>query len=191
MRPKEILRAHILQKLGQCPPNLELVLDQFEEGSYKRGTVLLQQGQVCKHVYFITKGCFQVYTTDAEGLETTRDIVLEDNWVSELISFGSGQPATESIRAVENTEACTIGPERFQQMLKQVPQFESFYRQILEASYFNSVYRINSFVALNALQRVQWLLAYRPGLLSRLPSKLMASYLGISQETFSRLRSKL
>ncbi|MCO5948008.1 hypothetical protein [Mucilaginibacter flavidus] len=72
-----------------------------------------------------------------------------------------------------------------------IPQFNKVYKQILEASCANSVYRINTFVSLTALERIKWLMDYRPGLMSRLSSKLIASYLGISQETFSRLRSRI
>ncbi|WP_229216687.1 hypothetical protein [Dyadobacter sp. 3J3] len=75
--------------------------------------------------------------------------------------------------------------------METVPQFDKVYKQILEASYANSVYRINTFVSLTALERIKWLMEYRPKLMSRLSSKLIASYLGISQETFSRLKGKL
>jgi CRP-like cAMP-binding protein len=71
-----------------------------------------------------------------------------------------------------------------------VPQFDKVYKQILEASYANSVYRLNSFVSLSALDRIKWMMQYRPELMVRLSSKLIASYLGISGETFSRLKAK-
>jgi CRP-like cAMP-binding protein len=75
--------------------------------------------------------------------------------------------------------------------METVPQFDKVYKQILEASYANSVYRINTFVSLTALERIKWLMDYRPMLMARLSSKLIASYLGISQETFSRLKARI
>jgi hypothetical protein len=75
--------------------------------------------------------------------------------------------------------------------MSSVPQFDKVYKQILEASYANSVYRLNSFVALSALDRIKWLMQHRPELMTRLSSKLIASYLGISGETYSRLKAKL
>jgi len=187
----EVLRNHILSRTGGQAEQLDIVLKHFTPMRLNRGDVLLRQGEVCTEVYFVAKGCLQVYATDAEGNETTRDIGLEEAWVSELISFGSGQPANEGIRAVEPGEVCAISKEGFGQMMAQVPPFERIYRQILEASYANSVYRINTFMAMTALERIQWLMQNRPTLMSRLPGRLVASYLGIAPEVLSRLRAKL
>jgi CRP-like cAMP-binding protein len=185
------LQAHIESRLGSNTDQLDTVLEQFRHISVKRNTILLREGEVCKNVYFVAKGCLQVYVYDSEMNETTRDIILENNWCSELMSFGSGMPATENIRAVEPSELLAIDRKGFDLMVSTVPQFDKIYKQILEASYANSVYRLNSFVSLTALERIKWLMEYRPTLMTRLPSKLIASYLGISQETFSRLKTKL
>ena len=67
-------------------------------------------------------------------------------------------------------------------MMETVPQFDKVYKEILEASYANSVYRINTFVSLSALERIKWLMQNRPTLMTRLPSKLIASYLGINKD---------
>jgi CRP-like cAMP-binding protein len=123
--------------------------------------------------------------------ETTRDIVTEDAWCSELISFGTGKPATENIRTVEPCELLAIDKQGFQKMMETVPQFDKVYRQILETSYANAVYRINTFVALSALDRIKWLMEFRPKLMTRVSGKLIASYLGIHKDVFSRLRARL
>ena len=96
----EILRQHIVSRLGTNISNIDLVLSKFKPIETKRNEQLLAQGGVCKYVYFIAKGCLQVYVYDNDMNETTRDIIIEDNWCSELMSFGSGQPASENIRAV-------------------------------------------------------------------------------------------
>lgn len=187
----EILRNHIIKRLGNDLENLDKVLATFKHIKIRRNEQLVQQGTVCKYVYFIAKGCLQVYVYDKDFNETTRDIVIEDNWCSELLSFGSGHPATENIRAVESCELFAIDRQSFQTMMETVPQFDKVYKQILEASYANSVYRINTFVSLTALERIQWLMEYRPLLMTRLSSKLIASYLGINKDVFSRLKAKL
>lgn len=187
----EVLKSHIINRLGKDIENLDLVLSQFKLIQARRNEQLLQQGEVCKYVYFVAKGCLQVYVYDSDYNETTRDIVLEDHWCSELQSFGSGNPAAENIRAVEPSELYAINRQAFQTMMETIPQFDKVYRQILEASYANSVYRINTFVALTALDRIKWLKQYRPNLMSRLSSKLIASYLGINKDVYSRLKSKL
>lgn len=186
-----VLRDHITKRLGHEPKKLDQVLAAFKHIRAGRNEQLLQQGEICNYVYFIAKGCLQVYVYDNDFNETTRDIVIEDNWCSELLSFGSGKPAAENIRAVEPSELFAIDRPSFQMMTETVPQFDKVYKQILEASYANSVYRINTFVSLNALERIKWLMEYRPMLMTRISSKLIASYLGINKDVFSRLKAKL
>ncbi|MEA5258645.1 cyclic nucleotide-binding domain-containing protein [Arcicella aquatica] len=186
-----ILREHIIERLGNNVPRLDEVLQCFKPLKIKRNEQILSQGEICKYVYFVAEGCLQVYVYDRESNENTRDIITENNWCSELMSFGSQSPATENIRAVEPCSLLAIDRQSFQLLVETVPQFDKVYKQILEASYANSVYRINTFVSLTALERIKWLMEYRPKLMTRLSSKLIASYLGISQETFSRLKAKL
>jgi CRP-like cAMP-binding protein len=187
----DVLREHIARRLGNDIDQLDLVLSKFQILQTKRNEQILTQGKVCNYVYFIAKGCLQVYVYDSDMNETTRDIVIEDNWCSELISFGSGSPASENIRAVEPSQLLAIDRAGFKEMMDTVPQFDKVYKQILEASYANSVYRINTFVSLSALDRIRWLMQNRPALMTRLSSKLIASYLGINKDVFSRLKAKL
>ena len=186
-----ILQQHLIKRLGGNIENLDLVLSKFTHIEVKRNELLLSQGEICRNVYFVAQGCLQVFLYDAEMNETTRDIVIEDNWCSELISFGSGEASSENIRAVERSQLLAIDRKGFQEMMQTVHQFDKVYRQILEASYANSVYRINTFVALSALERIKWLMHHRPTLMARLSSKLIASYLGINKDVFSRLKAKL
>ncbi|MES2616704.1 MAG: cyclic nucleotide-binding domain-containing protein [Bacteroidota bacterium] len=187
----DILKNHIINRLGNDIDNLDTVLSKFKHITTKRNEQLLQQGDACRYVYFIAKGCLQVYSYDSDLNETTRDIVTEDNWCSELLSFGNGTPATENIRTVEPCELFAIDRNSFQSLMQSVPQFDKVYKQILEASYANSVYRINTFVSLSALERIKWLMNYRPMLMTRLSSKLIASYLGINKDVYSRLKAQL
>lgn len=186
-----ILREHITDRLGSDIADLELVLSRFRQIEVKRNELLLKQGEQCRYVYFVATGCLQVFVYDEDMNENTRDIVIENNWCSELISFGSGNPSSENIRAVEHSRLCAIDRTGFQEMMHQVPQFDKVYKQILEASYANSVYRINTFVSLSAADRMKWLMQYRPALMTRLSSKLIASYLGINKDVFSRLKSRI
>jgi CRP-like cAMP-binding protein len=186
-----VLEQHITSRLGKDIDNLDIVLKKFKPVETTRNQQLLTEGEICKYVYFIAKGALQVYSHDSEWRESTRDIVIEDHWCSELISFGNGQPSSENIRTIEPTELLAIDRKGFQEMMETVPQFDKVYRQILEASYANSVYRLNTFVSLSALDRIKWLMQHRPGMMTRFSSRLIASYLGINKDVFSRLKAKL
>ncbi|CAN5587691.1 Crp/Fnr family transcriptional regulator [soil metagenome] len=186
----DVLKNHLLKRIGNDIQNLDIVLDHFDTIEVRRNEELLRQGDICRYVYFVAKGSLQVYVNE-NGNESTRDIIIEDNWCSELISFGRQQPASENIRAIEPSTLLMIDYPGFNKLMETVPQFDKVYKQILELSYANSVYRINTFVSLSALDRIKWLMQYRPGLMTRLSSKLIASYLGINKDVFSRLKSQL
>ena len=187
----QLLKQDISNRLGSDLDNLELVLSQFKPVQVARNEFLVKQGEVCKQVYFIAKGCLQVFVYDQDMNETTRDIAIEGTWCSELLSFGSGKPANENIKAIEPTDLLAIDKAGFQNMMETVPQFDKVYKQILEISYTNSVNRLNSFVALSALDRIKWLIEFRPTLMTRVSSRLIASYLGINKDVYSRLKAKL
>lgn len=186
----EILRNHILAKIGDNSAQLEEVLSQFQHIAVKRDTQLLRQGDVCKHVYFVATGCLQVSSLDQNHKETTRDIVIENYWCSELASFSGQIPAVENITAIEDSNLLAINRSNFHKLMSSVPQFEKFYTQLLEASYAHSVHRINAIMALSAAEKIEWLAKNQPHLIERVSSKMIASYLGITQETYSRLKRK-
>lgn len=187
----EILEKYITERIGRRPENLDQVLTHFEPLKVKRGTHLLRQDEICKYVYFIVKGCLQVYVLDKSGNESTRSFYFENGWVTDIFGFKNQSPSSEFIKCVEHCQLLRIHHEPFQLLCREIPQFDALYKEILEASYNNTVYRVNTLTSLNALERVQWLMETKPLIMSRLSSKLIASYLGISPETLTRLKSKL
>lgn len=189
--PFEHLRRHIQQRLGREPDNLQEVLQHFEPLAVKRGAHLLTSGEVCRFVWFIVHGCVQVYVADKQGNESTREFYIEDQWVTDIFGFQNQSASTESIRCVEPCSLLRVSFDSFQRLLVSVPQFAAIYRQILEVSYNNTVYRVNTLTSLDALERVRWLMENKPKIMARLSSKLIASYLGISPETMTRLKAKL
>lgn len=187
----EILEQHIRSKLGNDTAGLGEVISYFKPMVLKRNDYLLREGALCRHCYFIVEGAIQVFTVDATGNETTRDFILEEQWLMEINSFLQQVPSREFFRAIEATKVLAVSREHFMELSSRFPQFEKMYRQILELSYSHSVYRINTFVGMDALDRLRWMMDNQPKLFTRLSSKLIASYLGISPETYTRLKGKL
>jgi CRP-like cAMP-binding protein len=187
---KSLLRQHIIQRLGQVPANLDTVLESFVERKTKRNELLLEAGKTCRHVYFIAKGCLQVFVIAENGNESTREFYFEEQWTTDIFGFQNQLPSKEYIRCVEPCELLAISYDQFQALATAFPAFLQVYQQILEVSYNNTVYRVNTFTSMNALERISWLYENKPKILTRLSSKLVASYLGISPETFTRLKGK-
>jgi len=187
----DVLKQHITNRLGKLPDNVDLVLPHFEEMTTKRGDFLLQLGEVCKHVYFIVEGCLQVFVTDKNGHESTREFYIEEQWATDIFGFQNQVPSTEYIRCAEPCKLLRIHYDSFQKLATVVPQFAAIYKQILEVSYNNTVYRVNTLTSMDALDRIKWMMENKPKIMARLSSKLIASYLGISAETLTRLKSKI
>ena len=187
----EALRQHLTARLGPEVPQLDQVLSHARPLQTVRNGTLLAQGDVCPAVYFVVQGYVQVLSTAPSGYETTRDFYFENNWVSQLQSFGTQTPSPETLRTPEPSQLLAFSYASFGELLQTVPAFGLVYRQILELSFNNSVYRLNTFVAMDALERLKWLLQHQPRILTRVPGRLVASYLGISPETFTRLKAKL
>lgn len=186
-----VLGDHIIARFGREPENLSYVLERFEVIEVKRGETLLAPGEVSRFVYFVAKGCVQVYVVDKGGVETTREFYVEEQWVTDIFGFQNQVPSSEFIRCAEHSTLIRIQYEQFQHLSERVPLFSSVYKQILEVSYNNTVYRLNTLMSMDALDRIKWLMENKPKIMSRLSSKLIASYLGISPETMTRLKSKL
>lgn len=187
----DALRSDITRRLGKAPSDLEAVLPYFQEVKTKRSEHLLREGQTCHYVYFIVKGCLQVYVIDPNGNESTREFYFENQWTTDIFGFQNQLPSKENIKCVEPCRLLRIHYDGFQQLAASIPQFLQVYRQILEVSYNNTVYRVNTLTSLNALDRIKWLMEHQPRILTRLSSKLVASYLGITPETMTRLKAKL
>jgi CRP-like cAMP-binding protein len=185
------LHALISRKLLDDIGHVELVMSKFQRIDLKRNEQLLNEGDVCKHVYFITQGCLQAYVYGTKMLESTKEIVTEGNWYCDLRSFKDELPATENIRAVEASQVQCINRRDFIYLVQTIPRFGAAYQFMLEAYYAHIANRVEAFVALSASDRIRWLMDNRPELMTRLPSKLIASYLAINKDVFSRLRAKL
>lgn len=153
--------------------------------------MLLQADQLAEHMYFVGQGCLRIFFIQDNGQEATRLLSFENQFATALVSFITHTASFEYVQALEDTQLLAIGRADFYQLLDAVPAWERFYRRYLEHAYVGNTTRLHSFLTLDARTRYQQLLAQSPAVVQRLPNKLVASYLHLSQETLSRLKSKI
>jgi CRP-like cAMP-binding protein len=187
----EKLETYIIERFGQRPEGLEQVLNCFKQVKVKRNQVLVDFEQTCKFCFFIVEGSLQIVTYDRNGEECTQDFAVENQWLTAIRSFINRQPSNEILCAIEPTTVLAISRDDFQNMVDNVPPFEYIYRTLLEQSYSNSIQRVTTLLAMDALERLNWLLQREPMIFTRFSNRLIASYLGLSPETLSRLKAKL
>ena len=184
----QLLTKYLHERITLSEEQFELIFSLFKLRKVQRNEILFNKGQICKHFYFVNKGCIRMFYVHPNGTEITRYFAFEKNFGTAFASFITQKPSLEYIQAVEKSELLSIFRNDFYQILETIPLFEKIYRHILEASHENNSQRIESLLGKNAKERYVSLMKQNPGMTERISNKLVASYLGISPETLSRIK---
>lgn len=173
----------------------EADLEQIEKLMVKRFVKkrrsLLNEGDISRYIYFVEKGALRSFTIDKEGVEHVVQLALEDHWVADLSSFVTQKPGNISIEAIEDTEVLLLPHHGLEVLYNQVPAMERYFRQLFQRAYVNAQHRFNSTVSQNAEERYRQLLSDLPAVAARVPLTYIASYLGITPESLSRVRKQI
>lgn len=184
------LASYIKHEIPVSAEELDLILSYFVKASLDKNEVLLAEGEVNSKIIFVCKGCLRIYFNQEDGQEATRYLAFENQFATALVSFISRQPSLEYIQALEPSEVLYITYENFSHLLQIIPMWERFYRQYLEKAYVTNTNRLMSFTTMDASTRYKELLQQNARVVERLPNRLVASYLNMSQETLSRIKAK-
>ncbi|MDP2235261.1 MAG: Crp/Fnr family transcriptional regulator [Bacteroidales bacterium] len=169
---------------------LEKICSCFKFKSIKKNTVLLSEGEVCTEFYYIQKGCLRTYFLTRLGNEKTRFVTFDCSIGTALTSFISQKPSFEFIDVLEDTDLFAINYTDFYNLNKELIHWKDFYQRILEMAYSFQNRSFENLVTLTAKQRFEQVMNTNPILIQRLSNKVLASYLDITQETLSRIKSK-
>lgn len=167
-----------------------LILSAFEPVAIKKKKDLLVAGQPCPYLYFITRGCLRSFYIDSKGVEHIYQIRMDNNWISDLESFFSQNPSKYNIEALEDTSLLRISQERMEQLLIEIPRLERYFRILFQKAYINALNRLNATMWETAMDRYHHMLKEHPEVFQRVPLIYIASYLGITPESLSRIRKQ-
>lgn len=182
------LIAHFTEKIRLSPAEQEQLSDCFKLRHVKKKTSIVQEGEVCRILIFVNKGGFRSYTIDEKGAEHVLQLVLENHWVSDLYSFITQKPGQVHIEALEDSEALVLSYNDLQALYVKLPVIESYFRQLYERAYVALQQRLNDTLSIPAEERYRELVANQPGIAQRVALIHIASYLGITPESLSRIR---
>ena len=158
--------------------------------TFKKGTLLLEEGKQSIDTYFILEGCIREYVMN-DGEEQTTNFFTEEQWVISLNNFTPENKTVHNLVCVEDT-IVVIGNEKMgQEMFKKFPRFETISRAIVEADFAMQKKALTSFLTDSSEQRYQKLLESRPDLFQRIPQYQIASYIGVKPESLSRIRKRV
>ncbi len=176
--------------INLTPEEEEIVLSEFETLFVKKKKDLLEAGEVCKYIYFITQGCMRSYFVDAKGNEHIYQIRMDNNWISDLQSFFSQRPSLYYLEALEDTHLLRISLDKLEELYEKVPKLERYFRILFQKAYINALERLNATMWDTAVDRYNEMLKEHPDMFQRVPLVYIASYLGITPESLSRIRKK-
>lgn len=185
------LEHYIKSRVEVEPDELEQIVSHFKPVTTSRKEILCDFGQVCKHFYFIKSGCLRLYEIDDKGNEITGYFALEDSLISANTSFILQKPSRDCLVALEPSELLVINRNDFYKLTNDYVSFAHIYHQFVEFAFIHSQMRIYSFLGMEGIDKLKWVMEHEPKLLSRISSKAVASYLGMTNSTLSKLRAKL
>ena len=172
------------------PPEARKAMeDAFVQKHLLKNDMLIEEGQICRHLYFLEKGCIRGFY-NIDGKDVSQWFGFENDFVTSFSSFITRKPAREFIQLVEDASLWCISREQLDELLLQYPALERSVRQVYEQYYIRLEERYSNAHFKTATERYNDLLLFSPHILTRMPLGYIASYLGISAETLSRIRKK-
>jgi CRP-like cAMP-binding protein len=151
---------------------------------------LLQEGDVNKYTAFVEKGILRTYTVDDKGAEHILQFALEGWWLADLYSFENNEPSAFNIEALENCELLLITNPSWETLLQKIPAFERYFRILVQNNLIATQRRLIGALSESAEEQYVKLLNTYPDCVQRVPQHMIASYLGITRETLSRIRNQ-
>ncbi len=185
------LRKHVSAKTTLTRARFPESTSFFIPKRLRKDQYLIQEGEPARFLAFVTSGCLRSYSIDKRGEEHVVQFALETWWITDLYSFLTGKNATLYVDALEDSDVLLIEPGSYERLCTTVPEFERYFRILLQNNYIATHRRILASISLSAADRYLQLVADYPTIVQRVAQRHIASYLGITPEALSRIRRRL
>lgn len=189
--PYHMILKNVSRHISLSREESDVFCGMLEYKKLRNREMLQRVGDYCNHSWFVTKGCLRGYHVDGNGFEHVLSFAPMDYWIGDLYGLISGKPGVLNIEATEASEVFGLSKENQEELYKQVPKFERFFRIILEKSLVHHQQRLLENMSLTAEERYERFCEKYPQLVNTLAQKQIASYIGVTPEFFSKMRSRL
>jgi len=187
----EVLQAYLVARATFSAEDLAFVKTVFVPRRLAAGEFLQRGGDVARHAAFVAHGCLRSFVIDAKGKEHVVQFAPEEWWLADAISLNSGTPSQYFFAAIEDSDLLLIDASGQQQIVDRVPGYSTAMRAGLQKHAAAKDLRIVKVLSTSAEERYLDFMRTFPTIAQRVPQWMVASYLGVSPETVSRIRSQL
>ena len=185
----DLLQKKISEIINISVEEFEFCKTLFQPKKLRKRQYLLQEGDVCKYTIFVESGLLRTFTIDEKGTEYILQFAFEGWWMGDIYSFLTDEPSIYNIEALENCELLLLTRPSWEILLNKIPVFERYFRILIQNNLIATQRRLMGSMSKTAEEKYTDLLDKYPGCLQRLPQHMIASFLGITPETLSRIRS--
>jgi CRP-like cAMP-binding protein len=184
------INAYVLKCVSLSAWELEYFNSILQYKVIPKKTMLLQAGNICNFEAYVIKGCIREYYIDNHGAELTLQFAIEDWWVSDITSFEDQKVSSMYIETLEDCALLMLSRQSKERLLAEVPKLERMFRLMIQRHLSTVQSRLFRTVTFSAMEKYLEFIKRYPTIPQRVPQHYIASYLGISPEFLSKLRTR-
>ncbi|MFC3809242.1 Crp/Fnr family transcriptional regulator [Lacihabitans lacunae] len=191
MKPESEIVTKIFESENLTPFEVNLVCDSFEKISVKKGDILLQAHDQVNFEYYVQTGCLRTYFIDPSGKEHTLQFAINDWWISDYTAYFTEGKAMMFIECIQDATLYKVSHTQMEQLYAQIPKVETFFRRKMERAFASFQKRILATLSQTATQRYISFIETYPNIEQIVKNYHIASFLGITTESLSRIRKEI
>jgi len=191
MNSDQSLISEIFNPISFSQKEIILVESKFEKLTLKKGFTLLKAGREVNHQYFICSGCLRTYFIDNSGKEHTIQFAIKDWWISDYTAFFTTSTAIMTIDCIQDATVYKVSKEDMESLYLEIPPLETFFRKKMERAFASFQKRILGSLSQSAKERYTSFIRTYPNIELSVKNYHIASYLGITTESLSRIRKEI
>ena len=182
---------HFNKKVPLTEDEQEFIKNYLTVKKLRRRQYLLQEGEICKCVAFVEKGALRIYRVNEDGSEHIVAFALDGAFMTDLYSFLTNEPSAYNIDAIEDSELVLITRSASDELRRVSSKYQEFIFQETSEAYIQLARRITSTISVGLEERYKELINNYPDIIHRVPQHMIASYMGLTPETLSRIRKRI
>ncbi len=186
-----LILENIAKQITLTPEEQELFLSKTEVRQYKAKTILLNSGEICKYSYFVNSGILRSFNINDNIVEHVMAFACSGWWIGDMYSLLSQKPGNLFVETLEDSEVVLLSKENQEILYREIPKLERFFRILTENSLVANQERLMDNLSLTAEERFEKFCNKHHDLIQKVPQKQIASYIGVTPEFFSKMKSKL